>query len=230
MNLITLRLALNALMSKVLSKITSTPARERTPMIFARGLNTAFPVRLFAFALIVFVVGILSSDVFAQGTAVRRTTLLVEDIGKSMDFYQRLGLTPWFESSSRDTDDGGVIGASELPLTADPKIGRSVIMRGNDDRIGMIGLLGYERPPLANNRGNLMGVGVGDVIIMIETDDINFVYNRIQETGARFRSPPERFEVTNPDGTIRNTGYRMFVYDPDGHLVEVSEPSERAPG
>ena len=55
----------------------------------------------------------------------------------------------------------------DLPLTADPKIGRIVIMRGNDDRIGMIGLLGYERPPLANARGNLLGLGVGYVIIMV---------------------------------------------------------------
>lgn len=175
---------------------------------------------------------VLSSPdlVQAQETAVRRTTLLVEDIGRSIDFYQRLGLTPWYEKSSRDTDEGGVIGANDLPLTADPKIGRIVIMRGNDDRIGMIGLLGYEGPPLANARGNLMGIGVGDIIIMIETDDINFVYNRLQETGARFHTSPERFEITNPDGSVRDTGYRMFVYDPDGHLIEVSEPTEREPG
>jgi catechol 2,3-dioxygenase-like lactoylglutathione lyase family enzyme len=165
-----------------------------------------------------------------QETAVRRTTLLVEDISKSMDFYQRLGLMPWYEKTSRDTDDGGVVGANDLPLTADPKVGRIVIMRGNHDRIGMIGLLGYERPPLASARGNLMGLGVGDIIIMIETDDINFIYNRLQETGARFHTTPERFEISNPDGSVRDTGYRMFVYDPDGHLIEVSEPTEREPG
>ncbi|MBT4741283.1 MAG: VOC family protein [Rhodospirillaceae bacterium] len=170
------------------------------------------------------------TPLLAQETAVRRTTLLVEDIGRSIDFYQRLGLTPWYEKSTSDTDEGGVIGALDLPLTADPKFGRIVIMRGNHDRIGMIGLLGYERPPLANARGNLVGIGVGDVIIMVETDDINFVFNRLQETGARFHRPPERFEITNPDGSVRDTGYRMFVYDPDGHLIEVSEPSEREPG
>lgn len=189
-----------------------------------------FSIGLFTFG--VFLAALVLNDAIAvaQETAVRRTTLLVEDIGRSMDFYQRLGLTPWFEKSSQDTDEGGVIGANDLPLTADPKIGRIVIMRGNDDRIGMIGLLAYERPPLANARGNLMGLGVGDVIIMIETDDINFVYNRLQETGARFHTPPERFEVRNPDGSVRDTGYRMFVYDPDGHLIEVSEPARRDPG
>lgn len=186
-------------------------------------------VKLFVFLALMSVI-MHSLPAVSQETAVRRTTLLVEDLGRSMDFYQRLGLTPWFERSSRDTDETGVIGANELPLTADPKIGRIVIMRGNDDRIGMIGLLAYERPPLANARGNLMGLGVGDVIIMIETDDINFVYNRLQETGARFHTPPERFEVKNLDGTLRDRGYRMFVYDPDGHLIEVSEPAEREPG
>ncbi len=198
----------------------------------AYALATGPALRLLTTSMVMAVVlsGLMPLSVSAQETAVRRTTLLVEDIDRSIDFYQRLGLTPWFERSSRDTDEGGVIGSTELPLTADPKIGRIVIMRGNNDRIGMIGLLGYQRPPLANARGNIMGVGVGDVIIMIETDDINFVYNRLQETGARFHSPPERFEVTNQDGTIRDTGYRMFVYDPDGHLIEVSEPSDREPG
>ena len=203
-------------------------AADLTPIPFQARASAAGGVT--AFILAVCVMMCVSGSVVAQDTAVRRTTLLVEDIDRSIDFYQRLGLTRWFERSSRDTDEGGVIGAADLPLTADPKIGRIVIMRGNDDRIGMIGLLAYQRPPLANARGNLMGIGVGDIIIMIETDDINFVYNRLQETGARFHTPPERFEVTNPDGSIRDTGYRMFVYDPDGHLIEVSEPSEREPG
>ena len=190
--------------------------------------EAAIVATIVAVALMTVVAGVPSA--VGQETAVRRTTLLVDDIDRSIDFYQRLGLTPWFERSSRDTDEGGVVGSSELPLTADPKIGRIVIMRGNNDRIGMIGLLGYQRPPLANARGNLVGIGVGDVIIMVETDDINFVFNRLQETGARFHSPPERFEISNPDGSVRDTGYRMFVYDPDGHLIEVLEPSERDPG
>ena len=198
-------------------------------MATVRGRRATTSVRTIVIAATL-VTASMAAPIAAQETAVRRTTLLVEDIGRSMDFYQRLGLTLWFEKLSRDTDDDGVIGSAELPLTADPKIGRIVIMRGNDDRNSMIGLLGYERPPLANARGNIMGVGVGDIIIMIETDDINFVYNRLQETGARFHSPPERFETTNPDGSLRDTGYRMFVYDPDGHLIEVSEPSQRDPG
>ncbi|MBT6960949.1 MAG: hypothetical protein HOA00_07375, partial [Rhodospirillaceae bacterium] len=56
------------------------------------------------------------TPLLAQETAVRRTTLLVEDIGRSIDFYQRLGLTPWYEKSTSDTDEGGVIGALDLPL------------------------------------------------------------------------------------------------------------------
>ena len=206
---------------------TKAPARIVSNWVVS---NWAAPKWTAVLATVVFVIVSLGAPVMAQHTAVRRTTLLVENIGRSMDFYQRLGLTSWFEKSTRDTDEGGVIGSAALPLTADPKFGRIVIMRGNDDRIGMIGLLAYERPPLANARGNIMGVGVGDVIIMIETDDINFVFNRLQETGARFHTTPEPFESTNSDGSVRDTGYRMFVYDPDGHLIEVSEPSERDPG
>ncbi|MDX2223816.1 MAG: VOC family protein [Rhodospirillaceae bacterium] len=158
-----------------------------------------------------------------QAPAVRRTTLVVEDLDKSIDFFQRLGLTKWYDAASTDTDPGGVIGASDLPLTADPKSGRIVIMRGNDERIGMIGLLAYDRPPLASARSNLMGLGTSDIIIMMEVPDIQAVYGRLQQAGVRFHRTPYRFTVDRPDGT-KSTGMRMFAYDPDGHLIEIAQP------
>ena len=115
-----------------------------------------------------------------QATAVRRTTLLVDNLEKSMDFYQRLGLTKWYDAASDSNSPDGVIGAADLPLTEDPKVGRIVIMKGNDERIGMIGLLSYDKPKLASARGNLMGIGTGDAIIMMEVADIQATYSRLQ--------------------------------------------------
>lgn len=161
-----------------------------------------------------------------QAPAVRRTTLLVENLDKSIDFYQRLGLTKWYDAASTDADPGGVIGASDLPLTSNPKTGRIVIMRGNDDRIGMIGLLAYDRPPLASARSNLVGIGTSDMIIMLEVPDIQGVYSRLQQAGVRFHRTPYKFTVDRPDGT-KSTGSRMFAYDPDGHLIEIAQPDPK---
>jgi catechol 2,3-dioxygenase-like lactoylglutathione lyase family enzyme len=161
-----------------------------------------------------------------EAPAVRRTTLVVDNLEKSIEFYQRLGLTKWYDKATDTTSPEGVIGAADLPLTDDPKVGRIVIMKGNDERVGMIGLLGYDNPRLASARGNLMGIGTGDAIIMLEVPDIQTVYSRLQQLGVRFHRTPYKYTVANPNGTS-NTGQRMFVYDPDGRLIEVAQPDAK---
>jgi catechol 2,3-dioxygenase-like lactoylglutathione lyase family enzyme len=161
-----------------------------------------------------------------EAPAVRRTTLIVENLEKSIEFYQRLGLTKWYDKATDENSAEGVVGAADLPLTEDPKLGRIVIMKGNDERIGMIGLLGYDRPKLASARTNLMGIGTGDAIIMMEVPDIQSAYSRLQQIGVRFHRPPYKYTVSNPDGSV-NTGARMFVYDPDGRLIEVAQPDRK---
>jgi catechol 2,3-dioxygenase-like lactoylglutathione lyase family enzyme len=155
------------------------------------------------------------------GPSVLSTTLLVEDLGRAIDFYQRLGLTKAIDKTTTASDQGGVVGVSDLPLTSDPTVGRMVMMRGGTGRFGAIGLLAYDKPKLANARGNLAGLGTGDVVIAIEVADIQEVYKRLGQIGTRFHRTPTRFNAMDPDGTAV-TGQRMFAFDPDGHLVEIT--------
>jgi catechol 2,3-dioxygenase-like lactoylglutathione lyase family enzyme len=159
-------------------------------------------------------------------TAVRRTTLLVEDLARAVDFYQRLGLVKWYDKASTASDPGGVLGAGDLPLTADPTVGRLIIMKGTDERIGMIGLLAYDKPKLASARGNLAGLGTGDIVIMMEVPDIQEIYRRLSQIGTRFHRTPTRFAVTAADGS-QTTGQRMFAFDPDGHLIEIVQHDKK---
>ena len=159
-------------------------------------------------------------------TLVRRTTLLVENLPRSIEFYSALGLTPWFDRAADADDEGGIIGGSDLPLSADATRSRLVIMRGGDPLIGMIGLLSYEKPPLANKRSNLLELGVGDIVIMVEVDSMSRAFSALNDLDVRFHSEPYSYEVIGADGQ-RQTGRRMFVYDPDGHLIEVADPDER---
>ena len=155
----------------------------------------------------------------AQDANLSQITLLVDNIQRSVDFYQRLGFTIAYKKTYRMSDGKVVIGADKLPLTADPKIGKYVIMRGDSDDNISLGLLAYEKPPLASARGNLMGLGVGDVLLVINTEDINFISNRLDEFGARFFSRLKKADTVevSDDDTI----YNLLVYDPDGRLIEV---------
>lgn len=158
-----------------------------------------------------------------QPPTVRRTTLVVEDLARSVDFYQRLGLSKVADMTTDATSPGGVIGADSLPLTEDPKQGRLVVLRGADERTGQIGLLGYDKPKLASARSNLMGIGTGDLVLVMEVTDLQAIYSRLQQIDVRFHRTPGKYSMTTPDGATA-TGQRMFVYDPDGRLIEVLQP------
>lgn len=166
----------------------------------------------------------------ARGVTLQRTTLIVADIGKSVDFYQQLGLLKSADISGTDTDQGGdqggVFGAADLPLTADSKHSRLVVLRGGDDRAGVLALLWYDRPQLPSARGNLVGIGIGDILVGIEVPDLQAAYSRLSQSGTRFQRTPGRFSQPSADGSPQ-TGQHMLAYDPDGHMVEISQMDRR---
>jgi catechol 2,3-dioxygenase-like lactoylglutathione lyase family enzyme len=155
--------------------------------------------------------------------SLRATTMLVEDIDRTLDFYLRLGLTKIYDKTSAASDQGGVTGTGDLPLTADPTVGRTVTLRGIG---GNITLLAYDRPKLASARGNLMGLGAGDILIVIEVSDIQEIYKRLAQVGTRFHRTPSRFTGVDVDGSAF-AGQQMLAFDPDGHLVQVIQRGGR---
>jgi catechol 2,3-dioxygenase-like lactoylglutathione lyase family enzyme len=160
----------------------------------------------------------------SRGSALNRTTLVVGDIDKSVDFYQRLGLSKISDIAGTDAQDGGIYGAADLPLTADPKQSRVVTLKGSDERGGVLILLWYDHPPLPSARGNLVGIGTGDVIVGIEVPDIQASFGRLSQIGTRFQRQPVRFS----DAATSTSGQHMLAFDPDGHMVEVIQADRAA--
>lgn len=144
----------------------------------------------------------------AAAAAFLRTTLLVSDIEKSIQFYERLGLAKVSDDARTGAD--AVHGVEDLPLTADSSRSRLVVMKG-DGASAEIALLWYDRPPLASARGNLMGLGTGDVVLGVAVDDLQAAYGALDRIGARIARPPNRLTVEG----------RLYAYDPDGHMVEI---------
>lgn len=177
---------------------------------------------LLSLALVAFLTVPAVAQNNARGPSIQRTTLIVTDIDKSIDFYQRIGLVKASDTHTTEKDEGGVYGANAFPLTADSKNSRLVVMRGADDRAGAIALLWYDRPQLPSARGNLAGVGTGDVIVVIEVADASGAFSRLNQIGTRFHVPLGRYTATGNDGTPQG-GQHMVAYDPDGHVVEVAQ-------
>lgn len=160
----------------------------------------------------------------SRGSSLNRMMLVVGDIDKSVDFYQRLGLSKISDIAGTDSQEGGIYGAADLPLTADPKQSRVVTLKGSDERGGLLILMWYDHPPLPSARGNLVGIGTGDVIVGIEVPDIQASFGRLSQIGTRFQRQPVRFT----DAATSSSGQHMLAYDPDGHMVEVIQPDRAA--
>jgi len=147
---------------------------------------------------------------------VKRTTLIVRDAGRSLQFYRDvLGLSVWY-------DDEIVLGGVTLPVGAQGDRTRLVIMRAEDPVIGMIGLLQFTAPPLPAPAAERNTLGIGDVVFVMQTDDVEAVYARLQQWGARVQAPPHAFEVRGADGRLLRMSTVSF-WDPDGYFFEINQ-------
>lgn len=170
-------------------------------------VRAALFIALFALAVIVPPGG-------AAAATIARLTLVVSDIDKSIAFYERLGLSKISDEARMGAQQ--IHGLNELPLTADATRSRVVVMKG-EGQASEIALLWYDRPGLASARGNLMGLGTGDVILGIVVPDLQLAYGALDRIGARIERGPSGFMTSGPSGP------RLYAYDPDGHMVELTQ-------
>jgi len=142
---------------------------------------------------------------------VRRTTLLVRDIDRSLPLYRdALGLTVFYDQ---------VLGGNEA---GDPPTSRLVLLRANDDFIGAIGL--YQRfadpdPGPVHNRRPV----AGDVIIVINARDLPDRFEAIRQTpGVSVHTEPEIRVYPSADGEGTIPVLFSAIYDPDGFFIEIN--------
>lgn len=150
------------------------------------------------------------------GSVVRRTTLVVNDMEASIAFYRDLlGFELWLEHI-------GVVTEQSLPSRA--AIGaptRLAVMKGRDPWIGMVGLLQYgDAQPGPQVRGTVVP---GDVVLMLETDDVLGIRERMRAAGTPVLREPRMARVTGAGGRTWDATF-LFAWDPDGHLLEINEP------
>lgn len=145
----------------------------------------------------------------------KRTTLIVANLERSLAFYRDLlGLSVWYDGEI-------VLSGQSLAAGAAGDRTRLVIMRAADPVIGMIGLLQWVDPalPPAAPRSRL---GIGDVVFVMQGDDVVETHRRLAAAGARIFAAPHPFEVRGADGTpLRMTS--ISFWDPDGYFIELNQ-------
>ncbi|MEN0051261.1 MAG: VOC family protein [Bacteroidota bacterium] len=154
----------------------------------------------------------------------KRTTFIVANAEKAAAFYQAVfGWTIWYDNVLKADYRFPPSGA------ADQSEVRLIILQAKDPKLGKLGLLEYLNPPF--DTGHLTErtkVRVGEPILVIESEDIEGVYERAMVNGANVITPPVDWYVPTPDGKSSIHLRTVSLFDPFGIYMEVSDhPSRR---
>ena len=149
---------------------------------------------------------------------VRRTTLIVRDVDRSLAFYRdALGLKLVYDQ---------VIvrpGRAEDPPGSERSM-RLALLRANDSFVGVVGLLEYTSPRLPDPPLVQARPGIGEVILVINARDLDQRFERVRATpGVHVASEPQLTQYPSPDGKGTIPVRVSAVWDPDGYFIELNQ-------
>ena len=152
---------------------------------------------------------------------IKRTTLMVRDMERSLVFYRDvLGLSIWFDRPF--TLDGG-----GLPIGKKGDKLRLVILKCEDDKIGMIGLMEFLDPVIPAPEIS-HDLGYGRPVFVIEAEDAQAIYDQAVQHDFHTRGQPKTWSTTGAKGETKHFK-STFVFDPDGHFFECNQVTHIEP-
>lgn len=153
----------------------------------------------------------------------KRTTFIVSDAEASAKFYQDVfNWTVWYDNVLEADQRFPPSGASDKAKV------RLIILQALDPKLGKLGLLQYMNPPF--DTGHMVKrtkVRMGEPIMVIESEDIQGVYDRAVAAGADVVTPPVDWYVPGPDGHSQIHLRTVSLFDPNGIYMEVSDHPSR---
>jgi catechol 2,3-dioxygenase-like lactoylglutathione lyase family enzyme len=153
---------------------------------------------------------------------VRRATLIVRNIDQSLALYRdAIGLKVVYDQK--------IGGGTDKDGKVKPPTIRLVLLRANDDFVGLIGLmqrLDDPNPPPAEVKRPM----AGNVIVLINAKDLETRFEKIKAVpGVTVRTAPERVEYPAPGGGVIPVLFSA-IYDPDGFFIEINKLLGQAAG
>lgn len=145
----------------------------------------------------------------------RRTTLVVRDIERSLPLYRdALGMKVIY--------DQVLGGGPQADGSIAPPTTRLVLLRANDDFIGVLGLmqrlnLAEPAPPPVFRKAQ-----PGEMIFVFNAEDLETRYERLRNTPhVKIAEPIQRIEYPGPNGSKIPVLFSA-VWDADGNFVEIN--------
>jgi catechol 2,3-dioxygenase-like lactoylglutathione lyase family enzyme len=150
----------------------------------------------------------------------RRTTLVVADIDRSLAFYRDA-------LSMVVTYDNMILTPRDASAEDADYVRRLVFLRANDDYVGVIGLLQYIKPK--KPRVDLAGTAFqeGTSVLVFNTSELEESFERAREVpGVVVLDEPELVTYPSYGGTGTISVLVSSLQDPDGFTIELNQLQE----
>jgi catechol 2,3-dioxygenase-like lactoylglutathione lyase family enzyme len=147
---------------------------------------------------------------------IRRTTLVVRDIEKSLPLYRdALGLKVVYDQL--------IGGGKDKDGKVTPPTIRLVLLRANDQFIGAIGLMQRLNQPMLPPLTEFKRPNAGGMIMVINAKDLDTRWEKIKATPhIKIDTEPYRIEYPGPNNTVIPVLFSS-VFDNDGNFIEINK-------
>ena len=149
---------------------------------------------------------------------VRRTTLIVRDIDRSLAFYRdALGLEVIYDNEILTPRSANSIADAD-------RASRLVFLRANDDYVGIIGLLQYLKPVRpAHDQGD-EPFSTGSIVLLLNAVNLDSTFEKARNAPrVRVLAEPRRVEYPSYDGKGTIPVMVSVLIDPDGFVIELNQ-------
>ena len=148
----------------------------------------------------------------------RRTTLVVQDIDKSLALYRdALGMQVIYDNMLRNPREATSNEEADFAL-------RLVFLRANDDFVGILGLMEYEKPERPAPEAMPGPFMPGSIVLLFNTDDLENKFAAASAVdGVTVRTEPRDTTYPSYDGKTEIPVRMSVLIDPDGHVIELND-------
>lgn len=147
---------------------------------------------------------------------IKRTTLMVRDGDRASHWYEHvLGMTKWMDTPF-------TLSGTQLAAGKKGDQTRLIILKCQDDLIGMIGLLEWLDPKQDAPDELPTEIKFGAPVFVVASEDARGAVERARALGSRIHSEPREWSVTGADGKVKDMIGCSF-WDLDGYFFEVNQ-------
>jgi catechol 2,3-dioxygenase-like lactoylglutathione lyase family enzyme len=148
----------------------------------------------------------------------RRTTLIVRDIDRSLTFYRdALGMEVIYDNAIRTPRDAPDDESAQ-------RVSRLVFLRANDDYVGIIGLLQYRKPVRPAHHQGDEPFSTGSSVLLFNAEDLKSTFARARAVnGVRVLYEPRETQYPSYDGESMIRVKVSVLTDPDGFVIELNQ-------